>query len=40
MSKISTQQSTATLKKQTSLADKNSKNKTKPPPKEVENSAN
>ena len=38
MSKISTQQSQGTLKKQTSLAEKNTKSKAKPPPKEVANS--
>ena len=37
MSKISTQQSAATLKKQTSLADKNTKSKAKPQPKELAN---
>lgn len=35
MSKINTQQSAATLKKQTSLADKNTKSKAKPPSKEL-----
>ena len=39
MSKISTQQSQGTLKKQTSLADKNTKSKAKPPPKEAANSS-
>jgi hypothetical protein len=41
MSKISTQhQSSANIKKQTSLAEKNSRSKTKPPPKDVANLGN